>query len=54
VASKIKKPGDEVPPGTPQAGENICRRCKGSGPLNDAPCPDCGGSGKITVLVGDA
>jgi hypothetical protein len=49
-----KKPGDEVPPGTPQSGEAICRRCKGSGRVEDEACPDCGGSGKVVVLVGDA
>lgn len=49
-----KKPGDEVPAGTPQSGENICRRCKGLGQVHDGPCPDCGGSGKVVVLVGDA
>jgi DnaJ-class molecular chaperone len=48
------KPGDEVPAGTPQSGENLCRRCKGTGRLQNEPCPDCGGSGKVTVLVGDA
>ena len=49
-----KKPGDEVAPGTPQSAEAICRRCQGSGRIKDAPCPDCGGTGKTTVLVGDA
>ncbi len=52
--SDAKKPGDEVPAGTPQSGENTCRRCKGTGRLRDEPCPECGGSGKVTVLVGDA
>jgi DnaJ-class molecular chaperone len=51
---KSKKPGDEVPAGTPQSGENICRLCKGTGRAQDRPCPDCGGSGKVVVLVGDA
>jgi DnaJ-class molecular chaperone len=49
-----KKPGDEVPPGTPQSGEAICPRCHGSGRVADEACPDCGGSGMIVVLVGDA
>jgi DnaJ-class molecular chaperone len=49
-----KKPGDEVPAGAPQSGENLCRMCKGSGTVDDKPCPDCGGSGKVVVLVGDA
>jgi DnaJ-class molecular chaperone len=49
-----KNPGDEVPPGTPQSGEAVCRRCKGTGRVNDEACPDCSGSGKVVVLVGDA
>jgi DnaJ-class molecular chaperone len=53
-AGAAEKPGDEVPPGSPQSGENICPRCNGSGRLADAQCPECGGSGKVTVLVGDA
>jgi hypothetical protein len=40
-------PGDEAPPGTPGTGENICRACKGSGEINQKPCPDCGGTGKV-------
>ncbi|HEX2726126.1 MAG TPA: hypothetical protein VHN20_09930 [Beijerinckiaceae bacterium] len=48
-----KKPGDEVPPGTPQSGEANCRRCHGSG-VEAEPCPDCGGSGMVVVLVADA
>lgn len=54
MADHTRKPGDEVPPGTPQSAENVCRRCKGTGKTNGAPCPDCRGSGKVTVLVGDA
>lgn len=46
---------DEVKPGTPGAGENVCRRCEGKGRLEDgAPCPDCGGSGKVTAPIGGA
>jgi DnaJ-class molecular chaperone len=49
------RPGDEVPPGTPQSGEAICPRCGGAGKLADeTPCEDCGGTGKVTQLVGDA
>lgn len=48
------KPGDEVPPGTPQSAEGLCPRCDGSGRLDDAPCPDCNGTGQVTVLIGDA
>ena len=49
-----KKPGDEVPPATPQSGEAICRRCKGAGRIQHEACPDRGGSGKAMVLVGHA
>ncbi len=49
-----KKPGDEVPPQTPQSGENICPRCQGAGKIEGKPCPDCRGSGTVTTLVGDA
>lgn len=48
------KPGDEVPPGTPGAGEALCRACGGSGQVADDPCPDCGGTGKIRQGVGGA
>ncbi|WP_165842899.1 hypothetical protein [Phenylobacterium deserti] len=47
-------PGDQVPPGTPQSGENLCPRCGGSGRLQGAPCPDCDGSGRVVELIGDA
>ena len=33
-------PGDEAPPGTPGAGENIC--------------PTCGGTGKVIEEIGGA
>ncbi len=52
--SAEKKPGDEVPPHTPQSGENICPRCQGAGMIDGKPCPDCHGSGIVTTLVGDA
>jgi DnaJ-class molecular chaperone len=48
------KPGDEVPPGTPQSGENICPRCSGKGQVGEQTCPECRGTGKVTTLVGDA
>jgi hypothetical protein len=43
---------DEVPPDTPGAGENTCRRCEGTGQVDDGPCPDCDGTGLVTVPVG--
>jgi hypothetical protein len=53
-AAPALNPGDEAPPGTPGTGENLCRRCGGSGQLEGRPCPDCGGSGKVTVGIGGA
>ena len=48
-------PGDEVPPGSPGSGEATCPACKGDGKLGDGQaCESCGGTGKITQLVGDA
>lgn len=54
VAGAGKRKGDEVSPGTPQSGEAICPSCKGTGIREGEACPDCGGSGKIIALVGDA
>jgi DnaJ-class molecular chaperone len=48
------KPGDEVQPGTPQAGEAPCRACNGTGRVGREACTACTGTGKVTVLVGDA
>jgi hypothetical protein len=45
---------DAVAPGTPGAGENLCRRCAGSGEVDGAPCPDCDGTGKVTTPIGGA
>lgn len=47
-------PGDEAPPGTPGTGEDICRACGGSGQLNGGACPECEGTGKVTVGIGGA
>jgi RecJ-like exonuclease len=38
---------EAVRPGTPGAGENICRRCGGAGKIAGDACPECGGAGKI-------
>lgn len=40
-------PGDEAAPGTPGTGENLCRRCNGTGEQDGKPCPECGGTGKV-------
>ncbi|HYF18605.1 MAG TPA: hypothetical protein VEA40_12125 [Ramlibacter sp.] len=47
-------PGDEAAPGTPGTGEDICRACGGSGRLNGGTCPECEGTGKVTVGIGGA
>jgi hypothetical protein len=47
-------PGDQAPPGSPQAGENMCPKCRGTGKLTGARCENCGGTGKVIELVGDA
>lgn len=43
---------EEVPPGTPGAGEHFCRRCAGTGMIDGRTCPDCGGTGKVTTPIG--
>lgn len=48
-------PGDQAPPGTPGAGENICPKCSGNGILGDGSrCEHCGGTGKVIEGVGGA
>jgi DnaJ-class molecular chaperone len=49
-----RHPGDQDDPGAPQTGENICPACAGSGRLADAPCRNCGGTGRVVEIVGDA
>lgn len=45
---------DKVPPGTPGAGESICRKCEGTGQINGGDCPECAGSGKVIAPIGGA
>ena len=45
---------DQVPPDTPASGEDVCRRCKGTGRIDGAECPDCKGTGKVNVPIGGA
>ncbi len=46
-------PGDEVPPGTEGAAEDVCPQCGGSGRLdNGESCPNCNGTGVIIRAVG--
>lgn len=54
-ASNSKKQNtDAVPAGTPFSGENLCRKCNGTGRAEGGPCPECGGSGKVLTPVGGA
>ncbi len=49
------RPGDEVPEGTPESAENVCRSCGGSGRVASGErCAECGGSGRVTEMLGDA
>jgi RecJ-like exonuclease len=43
---------ERVPTDTPGAGENVCRRCNGSGRIEGEKCPECGGTGKVSTGVG--
>jgi DnaJ-class molecular chaperone len=48
------RPGDETSPDAPQTAQNTCPACGGSGKRDSKPCPDCEGTGLVTVTVGDA
>ena len=51
----LRNPGDEAPPGSFQTGEAICPECHGSGKKEgQEACANCGGTGKIVKIVGDA
>ena len=43
---------DKVPEDSPSAGEDICRRCAGTGKVDGEQCPDCKGTGKVTAPIG--
>jgi DnaJ-class molecular chaperone len=47
-------PGDESAPGTPQTAEDICPDCQGSGKQGPSPCVNCGGTGRVVKIIGDA
>lgn len=49
-----RNPGDESAPGTPQTAEDICPECQGSGKQDEAACVNCGGTGRIVKIIGDA
>lgn len=43
---------DRVPEDAPGAGEDICRKCAGTGKISGETCPDCGGTGKVVTGIG--
>lgn len=45
-------PGDEVGPGSMGAAEGLCRACGGTGQAGGQSCPECAGTGKVTVGIG--
>jgi hypothetical protein len=47
-------PGDEAPPGTEGAGEDVCPRCVGAGVVDGEDCPECRGTGLVTRGIGGA
>lgn len=53
-AQRPMAPGDEAPPETPSTGENVCPECGGSGKLKGQACPNCEGTGTVTVGIGGA
>lgn len=52
--STEERPGDEAAPGTPGSGEALCPACNGSGQVDDRPCSDCEGTGKVIQGIGGA
>ena len=46
------KPGGEVPPDVPSAGQEPCERCGGTGELDGERCRDCHGTGRVERPVG--
>jgi hypothetical protein len=51
--NRAMSPGDQVPPGSPGAGENICPTCGGRGRLQGgATCTTCDGTGVVIEAVG--
>jgi DnaJ-class molecular chaperone len=48
MTSEPLKPGDEAAAGTPGTGENLCRKCGGTGLVDGRMCPVCDGTGRVT------
>lgn len=53
-AQGTERPGDETGPEASQTAQNTCPACGGSGQRENRPCPECEGTGLVTVTVGDA
>jgi DnaJ-class molecular chaperone len=53
-ATTNERPGDEVPPDSAAAGEDICPRCSGNGEVDGDTCPECRGEGVVQEGVGGA
>jgi RecJ-like exonuclease len=45
-------PGDEAPPDTPGAGEDLCQACRGTGKVEGRRCTLCSGTGKVLQGIG--
>jgi DnaJ-class molecular chaperone len=45
---------EKVPEDSEGSGENICRKCGGTGKVEGETCPDCQGTGKLTTPIGGA
>lgn len=43
---------EEVPTETEDSGDNLCRRCAGTGRVDGAECPECQGTGIVNTPVG--
>ncbi|QXE07300.1 hypothetical protein BJG93_35745 [Paraburkholderia sprentiae WSM5005] len=50
--TKPMNPGDEAPPDTPGAGEDLCPACHGTGKVEGSRCTVCGGTGKVLQGIG--
>lgn len=50
--NRPEQPGDEAPPGTPGTGQDMCRKCQGTGRVDGKECPDCGGTGFVIEGIG--
>ena len=45
-------PGDQAPPGSESAGENLCPDCGGDGRREGRVCETCGGTGRVLETIG--